>query len=64
MPLSRKGCCYLHPKKGRGLRMIFVYGLGDTTILLGKADYDLDLNLADFIEKFRTVMERSDFSSG
>ena len=33
--------------------MMFLYGIGKTTILLGKKNYDLDLNLADFIEKFR-----------
>jgi hypothetical protein len=33
--------------------MMFPYGLGDTTNLLGSNDYDLNLDLADFIEKFR-----------
>ena len=34
--------------------MMFKNGSGNTTIiLLGSNDYDLNLNLADFIEKFR-----------
>lgn len=36
MPLSRKGCCYLHPKKGRGVRTMFAYESGNTITLLGK----------------------------
>jgi hypothetical protein len=44
--------------------MMFIYGSGNTTTLLGKKNYDLDLNQADFIEKFRTGVKRSDFSSG
>jgi hypothetical protein len=40
-------------KKGRGVRMMFAYGLGDTTIFFEKKNYDLKFNLADFIEKFR-----------
>ena len=33
--------------------MMFAYRSGNTTTLVGNKNYDLDLNLADFIEKFR-----------
>jgi hypothetical protein len=64
MPLSRKGCCYLHPKKGRGHKDDVWIWIRKNHHFVGKKDYDLDLNQADFIEKFRTEVERSDFSSG
>ncbi|PKD17671.1 hypothetical protein APR41_05535 [Salegentibacter salinarum] len=51
-------------KRRGGLRMTFAYGSGNTTIFLRKKDYDGKFNQADFIEKFRTGVERSDFSSG
>ncbi|PKD20395.1 hypothetical protein APR41_14040 [Salegentibacter salinarum] len=36
-------------KRGRGIRTKFKCGLGNTTSLLGKKDYVLKCNLADFI---------------